>query len=215
MAHRWNRTLRTGRVLLMAAAALIVWEAAVNILQISPVLVPAPTRVFKELINDPTWLLINGYYTLFATLVGFALALSIGVILAIAIVYSQALEDTIYAALVSMNSIPKVAIAPLFIIWVGTGIGSKIAMAAIIALFAIVIDTVLGLRSVDPDMIDLARSLGGRPLGILVKIRFPNALPSLFAGMKVSISLALVGTIVGEFVARLQAGNSEISIALN
>jgi NitT/TauT family transport system permease protein len=201
MAQSYTRTLRALRLLFMIAAFFILWEAAVDLLHTPAVLIPAPRHILGELINDPTWLLINGYYTLLATLVCFALALLIGVALAIAIVYSRLLEETIYGALVSMNSVPKVAIAPLFIIWVGTGIGSKITMAAVIALFAIVIDTVLGLRSIDPDMIDLARSLGGRPLKILIKIRFPNALPSLFAGMKVAISLALVGTIVGEFVA--------------
>jgi NitT/TauT family transport system permease protein len=111
------------------------------------------------------------------------------------------MEQTIFSILVGMNSIPKVAIAPLFIIWVGTGLQAKIAIAATIAVFPIIVDGVLGLRSIDPDMLDLARSLGGKPTQILFKIRFPNALPSLFAGMKVAISLALVGTIVGEFVA--------------
>jgi NitT/TauT family transport system permease protein len=201
VARWWAVTARARRLLAAVAAVLILWQAAVDLLNVPQVLVPAPTRVFNELIDDPVWLLTQSYYTLLATLLGFALALIIGVALAIAIVYSRFLEDTVYGALVSMNSIPKVAIAPLFIIWVGTGIGSKITMAAIIAVFAIVIDTVLGLRSIDPDMIDLARSLGGRQFSILVKIRFPNALPSLFAGMKVAISLALVGTIVGEFVA--------------
>src|SRR6185503_13596441 len=136
-----------------------------------------------------------------ATVLGFALAVIIGVGLAVIIVYSRTAEQTIYAALVALNSIPKVAIAPLFIIWVGTGFPSKVTMAAVIALFAIVIDTVLGLRSLDPELLDLARSMGARPRGILFTIRFPNALPSIFAGMKVAISLALVGTIVGEFVA--------------
>jgi len=187
-------------MLLAIVSVLIIWQATVDGLHVPQVLVPAPTRVFGELVEDPVWLLTHSYYTLLATIIGFVLALVVGVALAIGIVYSRILEDTVYGALVSMNSIPKVALAPLFIIWVGTGIGSKITMAALIAVFAIVIDTVLGLRSTDTDMIDLARSLGGREFSILLKIRFPNALPSLFAGMKVAISLALVGTIVGEFV---------------
>jgi NitT/TauT family transport system permease protein len=187
-------------MLLAIVSVLIIWQATVDGLHVPQVLVPAPTRVFSELVEDPVWLLTHSYYTLLATVIGFVLALVVGVALAIGIVYSRILEDTVYGALVSMNSIPKVALAPLFIIWVGTGIGSKITMAALIAVFAIVIDTVLGLRSTDTDMIDLARSLGGREFSILLKIRFPNALPSLFAGMKVAISLALVGTIVGEFV---------------
>jgi NitT/TauT family transport system permease protein len=135
------------------------------------------------------------------TLVGFALAVVIGVSLAVAIVYSRFLEATLYTSLVAMNSVPKVALAPLFVIWLGTGDQSKVGMAFLIAIFAIVIDAVLGLRTVDPDMLDLGRSLRGSEFKLLWKIRFPSALPSIFAGMKVAISLALVGTIVGEFVA--------------
>jgi NitT/TauT family transport system permease protein len=101
----------------------------------------------------------------------------------------------------SRVSIPKIALAPLFIIWMGTGTASKVAVAMLIALFSIVIDTVLGLRSVDPDALDMSRSMRASSLQILWKIRFPSALPAMFAGMKVAISLALVGAIAGEFVA--------------
>jgi NitT/TauT family transport system permease protein len=103
--------------------------------------------------------------------------------------------------LVSLNSIPKIALAPLFIIWMGTGTSSKVAISMLIALFAIVIDTVLGLRSVDPDVLELTKSMKATPLQVLWKVRFPTALPAMFAGMKVAISLALVGAIAGEFVA--------------
>ena len=197
----WSYTARP-RVLILSALGLIVlWELAVDFLRVPSFLVPAPSRVIGEILKNPMWYWGHTYYTLLATVLGFALAVIIGVVLAVIIVYSRAAEQTIYAALVALNSIPKVAIAPLFIIWVGTGFPSKVTMAAVIALFAIVIDTVLGLRSLDPELLDLARSMGARPRGILFKIRFPNALPSIFAGMKVAISLALVGTIVGEFVA--------------
>jgi NitT/TauT family transport system permease protein len=136
-----------------------------------------------------------------ACLLGFALAVVIGVLAAIGIVYSRILESTLYTLLVSLNSIPKIALAPLFIIWMGTGVSSKVAISMLIALFSIVIDTVLGLRSVDPDVLDMSRSMRASPLQVLWKIRFPTALPAMFAGMKVAISLALVGAIAGEFVA--------------
>jgi len=117
------------------------------------------------------------------------------------IVESRLMEKTVYALIVGLNSVPKVAVAPLFVIWLGTGVEPKIAIGFLIAVFAIVIETVLGLKSVHPDILDLARSLRGGRLATLWRIRFPCALPSLFAGMKVAISLALVGAIVGEFVA--------------
>jgi NitT/TauT family transport system permease protein len=156
--------------------------------------------VFVELAGDPLWYLRHAWYTLLVTLGGFALALVIGVALAVAIVESRLLEKTIYALIVGLNSVPKVAVAPLFVIWLGTGAEPKIAIGFLIAVFAIVIDMVLGLKSVPPDILDLARSLRGGRLATLWRIRFPCALPSLFAGMKVAISLALVGAIVGEFV---------------
>jgi NitT/TauT family transport system permease protein len=134
-------------------------------------------------------------------MLGFLLALLIGVAAAIGIVYSKVLENTLYTLLVSLNSIPKIALAPLFIIWMGTGTSSKVAISMLIALFAIVIDTVLGLRSVDPDVLELTKSMKATPLQVLWKVRFPTALPAMFAGMKVAISLALVGAIAGEFVA--------------
>ena len=143
-------------------------------------------------------------FTLGMTCIGFALAVVLGVALAVGIVYSRFLERTIYTLLVALNSIPKVALAPLFVIWMGTGPEPKIAIALMLAIFPIVIDTVLGLRSVDPDMLHLARVSKASPWAVLTKIRFPCALPSLFAGMKVAISFALVGAIVGEFVAGSQ-----------
>lgn len=186
---------------LVFLALLIMWEAAVWIFKPSPLFLPSPTEVLAEFFGDPKPYIVNAGYTLLNTIIGFVLAVVIGVSLAIGIVYSRFLEATLYTALVAMNSVPKVALAPLFVIWLGTGSQSKIGMAFLIAIFAIVIDAVLGLRTVDPDMLDLGRTLGGSRRKMLLKIRFPSALPSIFAGMKVAISLALVGTIVGEFVA--------------
>ena len=151
--------------------------------------------------ESPGWLARHSWHTIQETLIGFVLAVLAGVILSIAIVYSRFLEETLYPLLVTLNVVPKVAVAPLFVVWMGTGIQPKVAISATIALFVIVIDMVLGLRSVDPEMLDLAKSLKGSKLQTLIKIRFPNALPNLFAGMKVGITLALIGAIVGEFVA--------------
>jgi len=181
-------------------ALFAIWEVAVRALAVKPVILPPPSAIFTELASDALWYLRHAWYTLLVTLGGFAIALVIGVVLAVAIVESRLLEKTIYALIVGLNSVPKVAVAPLFVIWLGTGAEPKIAIGFLIAVFAIVIDMVLGLKSVPPDILDLARSLRGGRMATLWRIRFPCALPSLFAGMKVAISLALVGAIVGEFV---------------
>lgn len=190
--------LSVSGVLLVCA---LVWEALTWALDVPMFMLPPPSAVVMAIVNDPQIYLYHGVYSLYSTLGGFVLAVVLGVALAVAIVQSRFLERTLYTLLVTLNSVPKVAVAPLFIVWLGTGLEPKVAIAAMIAIFAIVIDVVHGLKSVEPDMLDLGRALRGSTLKILVKIRFPHALPALFSGMKVGISLALIGAIVGEFVA--------------
>jgi NitT/TauT family transport system permease protein len=188
----------------MAFAVLVLvfvfWEFSVRAFGVKPVILPPPSSVLLEFASDPVWYLRHGWYTLLVTLGGFGLAVVVGVALAVVVVESRLMEKTVYALIVGLNSVPKVAVAPLFVIWLGTGVEPKIAIGFLIAVFAIVIDAVLGLKSVPPDILDLAKALRGGRLATLWRIRFPCALPSLFAGMKVAISLALVGAIVGEFV---------------
>ncbi len=114
---------------------------------------------------------------------------------------TKLLERAISTLLIAINSVPKVALAPLFVIWLGTGASSQMAEAVMLAILSIVMKTVLGPRSVDPDMLSPAGAIRAAKFDIIYKIRMPNALPSLISGMKVGISFALVGTIVGEFVA--------------
>ena len=192
---------RTRDAVLIVASVLLLWELSVILFKPSPLILPAPSPVIAEFLTTPGVFLRHSGFTLAITAAGFSIAVILGVFLAVGIVYSRFLERTVYTLLVALNSIPKVALAPLFVIWLGTGTEPKLAVAVMLAIFPIVIDTVLGLRSVDPDMLNLARVSKASPLQVLWKIRFPCALPSLFAGMKVAISFALVGAIVGEFVA--------------
>ncbi|WP_158969448.1 ABC transporter permease [Chachezhania sediminis] len=178
-----------------------VWQACVMVLDIKPIILPPVPKVLGELFGNFGLYLRHGGHTLGNTLIAFAISVVAGVGMAIGIVYSKFLEKTLYTLLVTVNNVPKVALAPLFVIWLGTGNASKIAMGVLISIFAIVIDTVLGLRSLHPDLIDLGRAMRGSEFKVLMKLRLPNAMPSILAGMKVAISLALVGAIVGEFVA--------------
>lgn len=177
------------------------WQFSVVVFNLRPIVMPGLDVVFAELYRNPQLYLRNGAHTLGNALAAFAISVVLGVGMAIAIVYSKFLEKTLYTVLVTLNNVPKVALAPLFVIWLGTGNASKIAMGVLISIFAIVIDTVLGLRSLHPDHVDLGRALRGSEFKVLMKLRLPNAMPSIIAGMKVAISLALVGAIVGEFVA--------------
>lgn len=201
MNSLWQRSERARSVILVLAASIVVWEAAVRLFGVRKFILPAPSAIVVDLWHEPGYFLQQTGYTLGTTALGFALAVVLGLGLAVAIVHSRFLDRTLYTFLVVLNSIPKVALAPLFVIWLGTGIEPKVAIALMIAIFSIVIDAVLGLRSVDPEALNLARVSRAPAWAVLWKIRLPNALPYIFSGMKVAISFALVGAIVGEFVA--------------
>jgi NitT/TauT family transport system permease protein len=197
----WRKTEQTRTIIIVLAVLVVVWELSVRVFGIRSFLLPPPTIVIADIFGNPAFFAKASLYTLYVTSVGFLIALVGGVLLAIAIVSSSFIDRTFYTLLVATNSIPKVALAPLFVIWLGTGGAPKIAIAAIIAIFPIVINTTVGLRAIDNDMIDLARSARALRRDVMLKVRFPNALPSLFAGAKIGVSFALIGAIVGEFVA--------------
>ena len=199
-AKLWRRSARSRFLFGFLLLACIVWQLACSLTGVRPYIFPAPAAVLAEIAADPDGLMYHAGYTLGATLLGFALSVLVGLVLAIGIVYSKLLDRTLFAALVTSNAVPKVAIAPLFILWIGTGLESKVLIALLVSIFPMVVDSVVGLRSVDPGVLDLARTYRGSKLQMFWKLRLPNALPNVFAGMKVAISLALVGTIVGEFV---------------
>jgi NitT/TauT family transport system permease protein len=133
-------------------------------------------------------------------LAGYALSIVVGVPLALAIVGSRAMERFVYPLLVGSQAVPKIAIAPLFIIWLGFGLAPKIIMAFLIAVFPVVVNTIVGLASTEIEKLYLARSMGATRWQTFFKIRLPNALPSIFAGLKLAIALAVTGAVVGEFI---------------
>lgn len=196
----WNRSAGLRSTLVTLAVLLLLWEAAVWWFKPPVILLPAPSGIVADFFRSPSYYLRQASMTLWVTLVGFGLATVLGVALAVAIVSSRLLDRVITTVLVILNSLPKVALAPLFVIWMGIGAEPKVAITLLLAIFAIVADVALGLRSVDPDALALARVNRASRWAILMKIRLPNALPALFVGMKVAISFALVGAIVGEFV---------------
>lgn len=179
---------------------LLLWEVLVRVLKVRPIMLPPPSSVLHELQAEWLWYLGHAWYTLLTTLAGFVLSVICGVGIAVLLVGSKWFESAVYPLIIAMNSVPKVAVAPLFVIWMGTGAEPKIAIAFLIAIFAVIVDTVHGLRSVPQDVLDLGRVLKGSSRDFFFKVRLPSALPSILTGMKVAISLALIGAIVGEFV---------------
>jgi NitT/TauT family transport system permease protein len=196
----WDTLDRYGVPIGLAVALVVVWEFGVRLGNVPAYLLPPPTAVFASLVNDWKVIYLNIFPTLVAILGGFALSVVIGIPLATVIVFSRFAERMLYPPMIASQAIPKVAIAPLFIVWMGFGVMPKVWIAFLIAFFPVVIDTVVGLRSVQPEMLQLGRSMGGGTLRVFLKLRLPNALPNIFAGLKVAIALAVVGAITGEFV---------------
>src|SRR5262252_9174310 len=185
---------------LATVAVLALWAAIVRIFEIPDYLLPAPQAVAARIIKEWPLLWKHGAYTLMSVLTGFAAGVAVGVPLAFAIVLSRSMERVAMPFLVMSQTIPKVAIAPILVVWLGFGILPKIAIVFLISFFPIVVSTVVGLKSVETDMIDLVRSMGARTVKIMLRVRGPSALPQMFAGFKIAVCLAVVGAIVGEFV---------------
>jgi NitT/TauT family transport system permease protein len=181
-------------------AVVFVWWIVTAAGWIKPYLIPSPFAVLGEFSTDGALLARSSAITLYETVIGFVLAAIVGLACAVAIVYSRSVERTLYPLLLVAQVVPKIAIAPLFVVWLGFGLLPKILVAVLIAFFPVVISSVAGLRSVDPELIDLAATMGASPLDSFAKIRFPAALPQIFAGLKVAVTLAVVGAVVGEFV---------------
>ena len=186
--------------LLSFAIVFVAWELTVRLFALPEYLLPGPEPVLGALAQNIRTLAAQSLWTAGTVLAGFLVAAAVAIPLAMLIVISPVLERLLYPPMVATQSIPKIALAPLFIVWFGFGVAPKVAVAFLIAFFPIVIDTIVGLRSIDPAMIQLARSMGAPPRRIFLKLRLPHALPMIFGGLKVASALAVVGALTGEFV---------------
>lgn len=200
---------------------LIIWEIAVMLFKLPAYLLPRPTEIVRTLIEEWDSLQSNGMVTAYEMILGYVLAVVIGVPLAIGITASPSFDRFITPILLFFQTVPKIAIAPLFLVWFGVGTMPKVLVAFLISFFPIVIDTAVGLRSVSLEMIDLARSMGATRMQIFTQFRLPTSLPYLFSGLKVAATLAVVGAVVGEFVGAdrglgyiLLVANSNLQTAL-
>ncbi|HWL33148.1 MAG TPA: ABC transporter permease [Gaiellaceae bacterium] len=203
-----------GVVLPLATLALLVvaWELATRIFDWPIWLVPGPGDVWSALVENRSLLPRHFRVTLVETLGGFALAICVGIPLAVAIASSRLLERTIYPVLLGLNAVPKIAIAPILVLWMGFGYGPKIVVTFLLCIFPIVISTATGLKSTPPELVELVRSLDASRFALFRRVRFPSALPHIFVGLKVAISLAVIGAVIGEFVGA-EAGLGHVIIA--
>ncbi len=184
----------------MMLALLVIWELAARLFAIPAYLLPAPSEIVQAMDKNSGVLITQSFATTVEVLLGFALSVAIGVPLALAIYLWKPFARSIYPLLVSSQAVPKVAVAPLFLVWFGFGLLPKVLIAFLIAFFPVVINTAMGLAALEREKIYLAQSMGLGPVATFFKIQLPNAMPSIFAGLKISITFAVVGAVVGEFV---------------
>jgi len=201
--------LRLGRLVLLplgfALLSVLAWELFCRASRISPLLLPPPSAVWSVLSNNWEILLQQSVPTLLETIVSFLAASLLGIALAVAITFSAWVREALYPNIVMFQLIPKIALAPLFIVWLGVGSRSCIVVAIFIAFFPVVVSTATGLVSAKPEVLQLCRALTASEWQMFRLARFPYAMPFVFAGMKVGVTMAMIGVIVGEFITA-QAG---------
>ena len=192
-----------GETLIPAAtllAALLAWEIATYAFRIPRFIMPAPSAILGEGWEWRYRFIGHTWVTLYETLGGFALSMVVGVPLAVLIVYSPVLRAAIYPLVILAQSVPKIAIAPVLLLVLGYGEVPKMVVAFLVAFFPVVVDTATGLAATPPELLDLSRSYRASAFKTFMKVRLPMALPFIFAGAKVAITLSVIGAVVGEFV---------------
>lgn len=194
---------RLSRLLIPLAGTglfLLFWQVSVMAFDVAEYLLPTPTQIASVFAEEFDLLMEHSWVTTYEMTLGYIMAVLVAVPLAIATTFSARFDRFITPTMLFFQVVPKIAIAPLFLVWFGVGVTPKILVAFLISFFPIVIDTAVGLRSISPEMIDLARSMGASPLQIFTQFRLPTSLPYLFSGLKVAATLAVAGAVVGEFV---------------
>jgi NitT/TauT family transport system permease protein len=179
---------------------LLAWELSVRVLEVPTFFVPAPTDVFNAMVSGANLYLVHLGMTVYSTLAGFLIAFALAVVFAALICEIRFLERTVYPILIGFQAMPRIALAPIIIVWFGYGSSSKIALGALSAFFPIFLNMLHGLKIVDNDQIALMRTLRATRVQIFWKIKIPGALPFLLAGANIGIIFSMLGVIVGEFL---------------
>lgn len=196
-----TQSLRRHRdALLLLLLLLFLWELSVRLFHVKEYLLPAPSRIVQALFSSGDWIGVHTWATLQEVIFGFLLALAAGVVLALAMNLSTTLERALYPLLVASQTVPVIAVAPILLVWAGYGLWPKILVAAWIAFFPIVVNTFDGLRAADPEMLQLLRMMGANRWQVFLKGQFPASLPLFFSGLKIAVTAAVAGAVIGEWL---------------
>lgn len=193
-AERWSP-------LIVLAVLLLVWQVLVSALRVPDYIFPGPWQIAAEFIEFKAALLEAAWKTFWVTLLGFALSIGVGVLLGFLIGSSRLAYTALYPLMVAFNAVPKAAIVPILVVWFGIGIGPGVLTAFLISFFPITVNIATGLATLEPELEDVLRVLGARRWDVLVKVGLPRSMPYFYGSLKVSITLAFVGTVLAEMTA--------------
>jgi len=215
---RPGRSLRAARAAAAPIVALVMilalWEVLTRVRGVPTYLLPPPSAIFEAGARDASVLALGALTTFKAALAGFGLSVILGILVAIALSSSKTLEKALYPYTVFLQTVPIVAIAPLLVLWFGPGFRAVAVSAFIVSVFPVIANTLAGLRSVEPALRDLFRLYGAGTFATLIKLQIPAALPSIVTGLRVASGLAVIGAIVGEFVAGFSEGAAGLGIVV-
>jgi len=190
--------------LMLSACVILFWEAVIRAFRVSAFVLPAPSAIVVSLVENASALAIAAKATALEVLFGFVLSAVVGIAVALVIVRFERFGRALYPLIVLFQNVPKVALAPIFILWFGYDLAPKIVLIVVIAFFPVAIDMLAGLQSVEPAFVLLMRSVGASKGKIMLRVRIPHSLPHLMAGLKVAITFSVIGAIVGEFAGAKQ-----------
>jgi len=197
MSERWIKAAPW----LWTLGLFLLWEGAVRAFDIEIFILPAPTDIWAAIVKYWTPIWTNSLQTLMTTTIGFAMAVAGGLALGLAIGWSRAIYAGLYPLMIGFNSIPKVAVVPILVIWFGIGTVPAVLTAFLIAFFPIVVNVATGLATIEPEMEDVLRALGAKKMDIMLKVGIPRSMPYFFGSLKIAITLAFVGSVISETVA--------------
>jgi len=200
----WSKKAGLGLIrivptLALTAAVIVAWELATRLMKLPTFVLPAPSVIAAELVRKQGDLFFAALVTAQEVLFGFVLSAAVGILVALVIARFDAFGRALYPLVVLFQNVPKIALAPLFILWFGYDLEPKIALIVVIAFFPVALDMLAGLQSVDPNLVILLRSVGASRTEILRRVQIPHSLPHLMSGLKIAVTLSVIGAIVGEF----------------
>ncbi len=186
---------------LFTLALLVLWEGAVAVFKIPIFFLPPPTAIMQAIVEFWPAIYRNSLFTLWTTLIGFALAIGFGLLLGLTVGWSRTIYAGLYPLMIGFNAIPKVAVVPILVLWFGIGFAPAVLTAFLISFFPIVVNVATGLATIEPELEDVLKALGASKLDIMRKVGIPRTLPYFFGSLKVAITLAFVGTVISESIA--------------